>query len=201
MVFVKSEGSPLLPGGSVAKTRGVKWTAAAVLLCACVIVVSVASFKPAVDAIKSQQQMTELMGASRLAADDAEIDAIADKVFFTRIARAVCLLADALNFRSTSPPTTASCPGFPTPPAPRSSALLTADPRATSTSTSSVAAAATSAAAALPPPRPLHPLRRSRVEARSKWMQCRPRSRSRWPARTMSSAPRGSVLPIWSKRR
>lgn len=196
MVFVKSEGSPLLPGGSFAKTRGVKWTAAAVLLCACVIVASVASFKPAVDAIKAQQQMTELMGASRLAADDAEIDAIADKVFFTRIAHiAVCLLADALHFRLTSPPTTASCPAFPTPPAPRSSALLTADPRATSTSTSSVAAAATSAAVALLRPRPLHPQRRSRVEAQSKWMRCKPRSRSRWPARTMSSAPRSGVLP------
>ena len=80
MVFVKSEGLPLLPGGSVAKKRSVKWTAAAVLLCACVIVASVVSFKPAVDAIKAQQQMTELMSASRLAADDAEIDAIADKV-------------------------------------------------------------------------------------------------------------------------
>ncbi len=94
MVFVKSEGSPLLPGGSFAKTRSVKWTAAAVLLCACVIVASVASFKPAVDAIKAQQQMTELMGASRLAADDAEIDAIADKVCFTLSARVPA--ADAL---------------------------------------------------------------------------------------------------------
>ncbi len=82
MVFVKSEGSPLLPGpgGYVSKTRGLKWTAAAVLLCACVIVASVVSFKPAVDAIKAHQQMSELMSASRLAADDAEIDAIADKV-------------------------------------------------------------------------------------------------------------------------
>jgi hypothetical protein len=79
MVFVKSEGAPLLPGGAFAKTRSVKWTAAAVLLCACVIVASVATFKPGVDAIKGQQQMTELMSASRLAADDAEIDAIADK--------------------------------------------------------------------------------------------------------------------------
>ena len=80
MVFVKSEGSPLLPGGAIAKTRSVKWTAAALLLCACVIVASVVSFKPAVDAIKDQQQMTELISASRLAADDAAIDSIADKV-------------------------------------------------------------------------------------------------------------------------
>ena len=79
MVFVKSEGSPLLSGG-IAKTRSVKRTAAALLLCACVVVASVVSFKPAVDAIKAQQQMSELMSASRLAADDAEIDAIADKV-------------------------------------------------------------------------------------------------------------------------
>ncbi len=80
MVFIKSEGTPLLPGSAFAKKRSVKWTAAAVLLCACVIVASVVSFKPAFDAIKAQQQMTELMSASRLAADDAEIDAIADKV-------------------------------------------------------------------------------------------------------------------------
>ena len=79
MVFIKSEGTPLLPGSAVAKKRSVKWTAAAVLLCACVIVASVVSFKPAFDAIKGQQQMTELMSASRLAADDAEIDAIADQ--------------------------------------------------------------------------------------------------------------------------
>ena len=80
MVFIKSEGTPLLPGSAVAKKRSVKWTAAAVLLCACVIVASVVSFKPAFDAIKGQQQMTELMSASRLAADDAEIDAMADQV-------------------------------------------------------------------------------------------------------------------------
>ena len=79
MVFIKSEGTPLLPGSALAKKRNVKWTAAAVLLCACVIVASVVSFKPAFDAIKAQQQMTELMSASRLAADDAEIDAIADQ--------------------------------------------------------------------------------------------------------------------------
>jgi hypothetical protein len=79
MVFIKSEGTPLLPGSAVAKKRSVKWTAAAVLLCACVIVASVVSFKPAFDAIKGQQQMTELMSASRLAADDAEVDAIADQ--------------------------------------------------------------------------------------------------------------------------
>ena len=68
MVFVKSEGSPLLPGpgGYVSKTRGLKWTAAAVLLCACVIVASVVSFKPAVDAIKAQQQMSELMSLGSL---------------------------------------------------------------------------------------------------------------------------------------
>ena len=84
MVFIKSEGSPLLPGSTFAKKRSVKWTAAAVLLCACVIVASVVSFKPAFDAIKGQQQMTELMSASRLAADDAEIDAIADKVLLNQ---------------------------------------------------------------------------------------------------------------------
>jgi hypothetical protein len=99
MVFVKSEGSPLLPGGSVAKKRSVKWTAAAVLLCACVIVASVVSFKPAVDAIKAQQHMTELMSASRLAADDAEIDAIADKVVMCSRRRArFSLLAHAVRY-------------------------------------------------------------------------------------------------------
>jgi hypothetical protein len=43
-------------------------------------VASVFSFKPAFEAIKAQQPMSELLSASRLAADDAEIDAIADKV-------------------------------------------------------------------------------------------------------------------------
>jgi hypothetical protein len=79
MVFVKSEGSPLLPGASVAKARSKKWTAAAIVLCACVVVASVLSFKPAVEAIKAQQPMTELLSASQLSADDAEIDAIADQ--------------------------------------------------------------------------------------------------------------------------
>ena len=78
MVFIKSEGSPLLPGGSFAKTRSIKWTAAAFALCACVVVASVYSFKPAVEAIKAQQPMSELLSASRLAADDAEIDAATD---------------------------------------------------------------------------------------------------------------------------
>ena len=78
MVFIKSEGSPLLPGGSFAKTRSIKWTAAAFALCACVVLASVYSFKPAVEAIKAQQPMSELLSASRLAADDAEIDAATD---------------------------------------------------------------------------------------------------------------------------
>ena len=86
MVFVNSEGSPLLSGG-IAKTRSVKRTAAALLLCACVVVASVVSFKPAVDAIKDQQHMTELISASRLAADDASIDAIADKVPISSLRR------------------------------------------------------------------------------------------------------------------
>ena len=85
MVFFKSEGSPLLPGGSFAKTRSIRWTAAAFALCACVVVASVFSFKPAVEAIKAQQPMSELLSASRLAADDAEIDAIADKVIYDSI--------------------------------------------------------------------------------------------------------------------
>jgi hypothetical protein len=80
MVFVKSEGSPLLPGGSVAKARSAKWTAAAFVLCACVVVASVLSFKPAIEAIRAQQPMTELLGASQLAAEDAKIDAIAEQV-------------------------------------------------------------------------------------------------------------------------
>jgi hypothetical protein len=83
MVFVKSEGSPLLPGGSVAKARSKKWTAAAFVLCACVVVASVLSFKPAVEAIKAQQPMTELLSASRLSEEDAAIDSIAEKVHST----------------------------------------------------------------------------------------------------------------------
>lgn len=85
MVFFKSEGSPLLPGGSFAKTRSIRWTAAAFALCACVVVASVFSFKPAFEAIKAQQPMSELLSASQLAADDAEIDAIADKVIYDSI--------------------------------------------------------------------------------------------------------------------
>jgi hypothetical protein len=82
MVFFKSEGSPLLPGGSFAKTRSIRWTAAAFALCACVVVASVFSFKPAFEAIKAQQPISELLSASRLAADDAEINAISGQSYY-----------------------------------------------------------------------------------------------------------------------
>jgi hypothetical protein len=58
---IKSEALPLLRDGAVAQKRSMKWMAAAVLLCACVIVASVVSFMP-------QHQVIELKSASKLAA-------------------------------------------------------------------------------------------------------------------------------------